>query len=113
MGSLKLTDSSQPPLNCSASKSDAERPSDHMPCAIARGKPKARAVRSLMWIGFTSPDMSPYRRPRPEGARKLLVFIARGSGAPSTPRLIEFFVAPAGGRLRARKVQVSSQRGSE
>src|SRR5690348_15487947 len=109
MGSLKLTESSQP-LKSSGSKSDANRPSDHMPCAMARENPKARAERSLMWMGLTSPEMNPYRRPRPAGAGKLLDFTATPSGVPSARDT--GLVVPADGFARARKVQVSSQSGS-
>ena len=39
-------------LPCSAATA---RAAVHMPCAIARGKPKAFAVHGCRWMGFTSP----------------------------------------------------------
>ena len=68
-----------------------------MPCAIARGKPNARAVRSLMWIGFTSPEMKPYRRPEPGRRAKAARLDRRPHRAapPAAARPVVVLPAPA------------------
>src|SRR5207302_671788 len=38
------------------SKAARQRALSHMPCAMARRKPKRRAARGLRWIGLTSPE---------------------------------------------------------
>ena len=72
----------------------------HIPCAIARGKPIARAVRACRWIGFTSPDTAAYARPAPSGTRRTPAGGPSGSEGAGAP-VRRVGVAPAAAQVGA------------
>src|SRR5262245_30729074 len=98
----------------------AQQPTDHIPCAIACGKPNARAAQRDRWIGFKSPEMRPYRQPTLAGAA-IWVLVTPDAGLTSPrgvlgPALLEISAEiPRGrGMPRGRRfniVQISRHTG--
>src|SRR5699024_5138216 len=66
----------------SARDSVKAREAVYIPWAMARGKPKAFALRAERWIGFTSPETAAQRRPASAGSVQRPV----GRGATNSSR---------------------------